>query len=85
MAGDPKIAILGIHLESNRFAPPVLRPDFAEKFLAYDDELLTDSRGAHPKCMRDANRLRPGDGRFRSLDTGAVGLRRWGSGWANRP
>jgi len=66
MAGDPKIAILGIHLESNRFAPPVLRPDFAEKFLAYDDELLTDSRGAHPRAcgtltgfVREMDRLGP--------------------------
>jgi microcystin degradation protein MlrC len=50
VAGAPKIAILGIHLESNRFAPPVSRPDFEEKFLAYDDELLTDSRSKHPRA-----------------------------------
>ena len=44
----PKIAILGIHLESNKFAPPVGRVDFAEKFLAYGDELLIDSRSEYP-------------------------------------
>ena len=50
MTDAPKIAILGIHLESNRFAPPVFRPDFAEHCLIYGDELLTDSRGAHPRA-----------------------------------
>ena len=49
MVDEPKIAILGIHLESNRFAPPVFRKDFAEKCLAYDDELIEDARSAHPK------------------------------------
>lgn len=50
MTDGPKIALLGIHLESNRFAPSVGRPDFAEKFLAYDDELLVDSRSDHPSA-----------------------------------
>ena len=50
MVDEPKIAILGIHLESNRFAPPVFRVDFAEKCLAYDDALIKDARSAHPKA-----------------------------------
>lgn len=48
MSKAPKIAILGIHLESNKFAPPVGRVDFAEKFLAYGDDLLIDSRSEYP-------------------------------------
>ena len=48
MSKVPKIAILGIHLESNKFAPPVGRVDFAEKFLAYGDDLLIDSRSEYP-------------------------------------
>lgn len=50
MLNGPKIAILGIHLESNRFAPSVCRPDFEEKCLVYGEDLLTDSRGAHPRA-----------------------------------
>ena len=50
MGAAPKIAILGIHLESNRFAPSVGRADFAEKFLAYDSELLEDARSEYPKA-----------------------------------
>ena len=50
MVDEPKVAILGIHLESNRFAPPVFREDFSEKCLAYDDELIEDARSAHPKA-----------------------------------
>lgn len=50
MSDGPKIAILGIHLESNRFAPPVTRPDFEEKCLVYGEGLLSDSRGAHPRA-----------------------------------
>ena len=37
-------------LESNRFAPSVGRADFAEKFLAYDSELLEDARSEYPKA-----------------------------------
>ena len=50
MPKGPKIAILGIHLESNRFAPSVSRPDFEEKCLLYGEDLLTDSRAAHPRA-----------------------------------
>ena len=62
----PKIAILGLHLESNRFAPPVARSDFADKMLAYGGELLTDSRSEHPRAcgtlsgfVREMDRLGP--------------------------
>ncbi len=50
MADGPKIAILGIHLESNRFAPAVFRPDFEEKCLLYGDAMLEDSRALHPSA-----------------------------------
>ena len=66
MVNQPKIAILGLHLESNRFAPPVLRPDFAEKFLAYDYELIEDSRSNYPRAcgtltgfVREMDRIGP--------------------------
>ncbi|MEE2688258.1 MAG: M81 family metallopeptidase [Pseudomonadota bacterium] len=66
MVDEPKVAILGIHLESNRFAPPVFRKDFSEKCLAYDDELVEDARSAHPKAcgtltgfVREMDRIGP--------------------------
>ena len=44
----PKIAVLGIHLESNSFAPSVTMPDFEERCLLFGDDLLVDSRSKHP-------------------------------------
>ena len=50
MVDCPKIAILGLHLESNRFAPPTVRSDFEKLCLIYDDQLLVDSRNEHPRA-----------------------------------
>jgi len=44
-----RIALLALHLESNRFAPPVGRADFAEKVLLHGDEILTDAALPHPR------------------------------------
>ena len=50
MVDRPKIAILGLHLESNRFAPTAFKSEFKERCLLYGDELLIDSRSKHPKA-----------------------------------
>ncbi|MBM07952.1 MAG: MlrC family protein 3, partial [Magnetovibrio sp.] len=50
MANSPKIAILGLHLESNRFAPTAFKSEFIERCLLYGDELMLDSRSKHPKA-----------------------------------
>lgn len=44
-----RIAILALHLESNRFAPPVGRAEFEEKVLLYGDAILADSACGHPR------------------------------------
>lgn len=44
-----RIAILALHLESNRFAPPVARVDFEEKVLLYGEDILTDAARDHPR------------------------------------
>ena len=50
MGGGPKIAILGLHLESNRFAPTAFKSEFIEHCLLYGDELVIDARSNHPKA-----------------------------------
>ena len=35
MVDRPKIAILGLHLESNRFAPTAFKSEFKERCLLY--------------------------------------------------
>ena len=44
-----RIAILALHLESNRFAPPVGRADFEEKVLLYGDAIMADAASDHPR------------------------------------
>jgi microcystin degradation protein MlrC len=44
-----RIAILALHLESNRFAPPVGREDFEEKVLLHGDAILADAASDHPR------------------------------------
>lgn len=44
-----RIAILALHLESNRFAPPVGRADFEEKVLLYGDAIMADAASEHPR------------------------------------
>ena len=51
MGTAKRIAILALHLESNRFAPPVGRADFEEKVLLYDDEILDDAAQEHPRMV----------------------------------
>lgn len=51
MGTGKRIAILALHLESNRFAPPVARGDFEEKVLLYGDEILADAAREHPRMV----------------------------------
>ena len=51
MSANPRIALLALHLESNRFAPPVGRADFEEKVLLYGDEILEDAARKHPRMV----------------------------------
>lgn len=51
MATGKRIALLALHLESNRFAPPVARADFEEKVLLYGDEILEDAAREHPRMV----------------------------------
>ena len=51
MGAGKRIAVLALHLESNRFAPPVARADFEEKVLLYGDEILDDAASAHPRMV----------------------------------
>lgn len=44
-----RIALLALHLESNRFAPPVSRRDFAEKVLLSGEDILTDAAKTHSR------------------------------------
>ncbi len=46
-----RIAILALHIESNRFAPPVGRADFEEKVLLYGDEIMADAAREHPRMV----------------------------------
>ena len=51
MSTGKRIALLALHLESNRFAPPVGRADFEEKVLLYGDEILKDAAQEHPRMV----------------------------------
>lgn len=51
MGTGKRIALLALHLESNRFAPAVGRADFEEKVLLYDDEIMDDAAGDHPRMV----------------------------------
>ncbi|MDP6389127.1 MAG: M81 family metallopeptidase [Alphaproteobacteria bacterium] len=61
-AAGPKIAILGLHLESNRFARPVARADFVEKVLFAGEAILEDARSEHPR------QVGTGTGFIRAMD-----------------
>jgi microcystin degradation protein MlrC len=45
---SPRIAILGLHLEANAFAPPTLRPDFERQCLARGAEITRLARAPNP-------------------------------------
>ena len=51
MSTGKRIALLALHLESNRFAPPVSRADFEEKVLLYGDEIMQDAAQEHPRMV----------------------------------
>ncbi|MEC9151791.1 MAG: M81 family metallopeptidase [Pseudomonadota bacterium] len=51
MSTGKRIALLALHLESNRFAPSVGRADFEEKVLLYGDEILKDAAQEHPRMV----------------------------------
>ena len=72
MVDRPKIAILGLHLESNRFAPTAFKSEFKERCLLYGDELLIDSRNKHPKACSSLA------GFVREMDKIGSWVCRWG-------
>ncbi|MCP5152847.1 MAG: M81 family metallopeptidase [Ectothiorhodospiraceae bacterium] len=49
MTQGPRIAILGLHLESNRFAPVVGRDDFEAKLVLEGRDIVDDARSTHPR------------------------------------
>ncbi len=49
MGDKPRIAVLGLHLESNRFAPVVGRSEFEAKLVLRGETILDDARGEHPR------------------------------------
>jgi len=51
MGTGKRIALLALHLESNRFAPSVDRADFEEKVLLYGDDILADAAMKHPRMV----------------------------------
>ena len=48
MPKRPRIAVLGFILESNRFAPPVKRPDFERVAYFEGGEILDEVRKPYP-------------------------------------
>jgi microcystin degradation protein MlrC len=50
----PRVAIIGVALESNRQAPPAGETDFASAYIMRGQDILTDARAKHPRIMREA-------------------------------
>lgn len=48
-SNNPRIAILGLHLESNRFAPPVGKAEFEATLVLNGEAMLADARSEHPR------------------------------------
>jgi microcystin degradation protein MlrC len=46
---NPRIAILGLHLESNRFAPPVGGAEFEATLVLRGAAILDDAASEHPR------------------------------------
>lgn len=44
----PRVALLGLHLEANAFAPPTTLEDFRRQFLAEGEAVVDDARAATP-------------------------------------
>jgi len=51
----PRVAIIGVALESNRQAPPAGENDFAGVYIMRGQDILTDARASHPRIMREAS------------------------------
>lgn len=51
----PRVAIVGVALESNRIAPIATAAHFAETFLFRGEAILSDARAPHPRQMREAS------------------------------
>jgi microcystin degradation protein MlrC len=45
---SPRVALLGLHLEANAFAPPTTLEDFQRQFLAEGDAVIADARAVPP-------------------------------------
>jgi microcystin degradation protein MlrC len=51
----PRVAIIGVALESNRLSPPAQEADFSGVFIMRGQEILGDARAKHPRIMREAS------------------------------
>jgi len=51
----PRVAIIGVALESNRQAPPAGESDFASAYIMRGQDILEDARAEHPRIMREAS------------------------------
>ena len=51
----PRVAIIGVALESNRQAPPAGENDFASAYIMRGQDILADARAMHPRIMREAS------------------------------
>jgi microcystin degradation protein MlrC len=50
----PRVAIIGVALESNRQALPAGENDFASAYIMRGQDILADARAKHPRIMREA-------------------------------
>lgn len=55
MTPVPRVAVLGVALESNRMSPVATRADFEGAYLLEGDSILTEARAKHPYIMREAS------------------------------
>jgi microcystin degradation protein MlrC len=53
MPQSPRIALLGFSIECNKFAPPATEADFSARAYAAGDELLAETRAAHPRISQE--------------------------------
>lgn len=53
MPQNPRIALLGFSIECNKFAPPAVEADFSARAYAAGDELLAETRAAHPRISQE--------------------------------
>ncbi|HLJ19250.1 MAG TPA: M81 family metallopeptidase [Stellaceae bacterium] len=53
MPQSPRIALLGFSIECNKFAPPATEADFSARAYAAGEELLAETRTAHPRISQE--------------------------------